>query len=79
MLLPPLSLSLWVMHPLPSALSQWCAPSSLQVRVPGAQRERDADGGEFTVYLVDSVLMVHGVQTTLRSVRCCRIRSSNLP
>ena len=38
------------------------------VRVPGAQRERDADGGEFTVYLVDSVLMVHGVQTTLRSV-----------
>ena len=39
------------------------------VRVPGSQRDRDENGLEFTVYLVDSVLVVHGVQTTLRSDR----------
>eukprot|EP00908_Phaeocystis_cordata_P024353 Transcript_6814.p2 GENE.Transcript_6814~~Transcript_6814.p2 ORF type:complete len:365 (+),score=141.79 Transcript_6814:942-2036(+) len=39
------------------------------VRVPGSQRDRDENGLEFTVYLVDSVLVVHGVQTTLRSER----------
>ena len=41
------------------------------VRISGTLRRRDqgGHGSEFVTYLVDSVLLVHGVQTTLRSER----------
>ena len=44
---------------------------SLQsVRISGTQRQREGGhGNEYVTYLVDSVLSVHGVQTTLRSER----------
>jgi hypothetical protein len=40
------------------------------VRISGTQRQREgAHGNEFVTYLVDSILVVHGVQTMLRSER----------
>ena len=40
------------------------------VRISGTRRHREDDTGqEYTAYLIDSVLSVHGVQTTLRSER----------
>jgi hypothetical protein len=40
------------------------------VRLAGTQRQREGGhGNEYVTYLVDSVLLVHGVQTTLRSER----------
>jgi len=44
---------------------------SLQsVRISGTQRQREGGhGNEFVTYLVDSVLLVHGVSTMLRSER----------
>eukprot|EP00965_Chrysotila_dentata_P030312 1008808-Pleurochrysis_carterae.AAC.1 len=43
---------------------------SLQsVRIAGTQRHFEEGGHEYVAYLVESVLVVHGVQTTLRSVR----------
>ena len=40
------------------------------VRIAGTQRQREGGHGhEYVTYLVDSVLLVHGVQTMLRSER----------
>jgi hypothetical protein len=41
----------------------------LSVRISGTRRQRDAAGQEYTTYEIDSVLSVHGVQTTLHSER----------
>lgn len=38
-------------------------------RISGTQRQREGNGNEYVTYQVDSVLLVHGVQTTLRSER----------
>uniref|UniRef100_A0A7S0JEI5 PX domain-containing protein n=1 Tax=Calcidiscus leptoporus TaxID=127549 RepID=A0A7S0JEI5_9EUKA len=39
------------------------------VRIAGTQRHREDGGHEYVAYLVESSFIVHGMQTTLRSVR----------
>ena len=59
-----------------SEVRQGSADVQLQaVRIVGTERRRDG-GNEFVVYILESGLLTHGVQTTLRTERRCDARAA---